>query len=191
MKLRLSPKGPIMFALACCCLFAGPSFLACMHKANRQSNLKKTIYLDAKSDWLDTGIWVREGEEVGLKCQGTWAVAPANESKRWPDTGPEGHGSHPGEKVHRRGDPKKELPGIPFGTLLARVGGIVFPIGNQEWVLMPSNGRLYLVINDYPFYRHDNRGGLTITILLEAKNRSGAVQPSDPAAFETSGSDDG
>jgi hypothetical protein len=135
-----------------------------MHGKSPNSDLRKTIYLDAKSDWLDTGILVREGQEVGFECEGTWAVAPANEGQRWPDTGPERHVRHAGERVHRRGDPKKELPGTPFGTLLARVGKIVFPIGDQKAVFMPSTGRLYLVINDYPFYRHDNRGGLRITI---------------------------
>jgi len=164
MKMPSLSKGKIMFTLACFCLLTGSSFLACMHGESLQSGHRKTLYLDAKSDWMDTGLWVREGQEVGFECQGTWAVAPANESRRWPDTGPEGHGKHPGEKVHRRGDPKKELPGTSFGTLLGRVGNVVFPIGDQKKVIMPSGGRLYLVINDYPFYRHDNRGGLSITL---------------------------
>jgi hypothetical protein len=76
MKMRLSPKCPVICALACCCLLAGSSFLACMPGKSPHSDLRKTIYLDAKSDWLDTGIFVREGQEVGFECEGTWAVAP-------------------------------------------------------------------------------------------------------------------
>lgn len=126
--------------------------------------LTRNFYLDAKSDWQDTGLHVEKGHILYFECRGSWAVAPINESRRWPDTGPEGHGKHPGEQVHRKGDPKKELPGVPFGTLLGKVGVTVFLIGDLKEIKMPETGRLYLVINDYPFYRHDNRGGLNITI---------------------------
>jgi len=125
----------------------------------------KTIYLDAKSDWLPTGIKVKKGIKLTFECTGKWAVAPIEENERWPDTGPEGHGRHPGEQIHRLGDPKKELPGVPFGTLLGKIDHIIFPIGDQKDIRMPADGELYLVINDYPFYRHDNRGGLHITII--------------------------
>ena len=139
--------------------------LACKQEIRRPQGHGKTIYLDAKSDWQGTGLWFKKGQKVRLECHGMWAVAPENESRRWPDTGPEGHGKHPGEKVHRLGDPKKELPGTPFGALLGKVSDAVFPIGNRKEIIIPSEGELYLVINDYPFYRHDNRGGLTVTIM--------------------------
>lgn len=125
---------------------------------------RETIYLDAKSGWLSTGVHVKRGQRALFHCWGTWAVAPAAERERWPDTGPEGHGSHPGEQVHREGDSKKKLPGTPFGTLLGKVDGIVFPIVADRMVRMLAEGELFLVINDYPFYRHDNRGGLFITV---------------------------
>ena len=126
-----------------------------------------TIYLDAKLDWLSTDLKVKKGQKLTFECKGKWAVAPIEENERWPDTGQEGHGRHPGEQVHRLGDPKKGLPGIPFGALLGRIGHVVFAIGDPNEVIMPENGELYLVINDYPFYRHDNRGGLYITIRFE------------------------
>ena len=138
---------------------------ACSRSIAIPKRSERTIYLDARSAWQGTGLQVREGQKLRIKCYGIWAVAPENESSRWPDTGPEGHGKHPGEKVHRQGDPKKELPGVPFGALLGRISGAVFPIGDQKEIVAPSEGELYLVINDYPFYRHDNRGGLTITIV--------------------------
>jgi hypothetical protein len=34
-------------------------------------------------------------------------------------------------------------------------------------VIMPATGILYLVINDYPFYRHGNRGRLRVSIARE------------------------
>jgi len=139
--------------------------LACKQEIRRPQGHEKIIYLDAQSDWQGTGLWFKKGQEVRLECHGMWAVAPESESRRWPDTGPEGHGKHPGEKVHRSGDPKKELPGTPFGILLGKVGDVVFPIGDRKVIVIPVEGELSLVINDYPFYRHDNRGGLSITIV--------------------------
>jgi len=126
-----------------------------------------TVDVDAKSDWIDTGIRVVKGQTVFFRSEGAWAVAPHDERERWPDAGPEGHGNHPGEVVHRAGDHKKELPGTPFGTLLGRVSRHVFPIGIRNEIIMPASGTLYLVINDYPFYRHDNRGSLKVTISKE------------------------
>ena len=139
--------------------------LACKQRIRGFQGPGKTIYLDARSGWQRTGLRVKNGQKVHLICRGTWAVAPKNESRRWPDTGPEGHGDHPGEKVHRRGDSKKELPGVPFGALLGKISEVVFHIGDQKEIVIPLEGELSLVINDYPFYRHDNRGGLTVTIV--------------------------
>ena len=141
---------------------------ACTQEIRSPQSHQKTIYLDAKSGWQNTGLWCKEGQRVFFKCSGIWAVAPENESNRWPDAGPEGHGKHPGEKIHELGDPKKELPGTPFGTLLGKVSEVAFPIGNRKVIIIPAEGVLSLVINDYPFFRHDNRGGLTITILPSA-----------------------
>lgn len=138
--------------------------LNCERHRYLKEQLRISIYLDATSDWHNTGLCVNKGDTLRFECRGSWAVASEKESQRWPDTGPEGHGKHPGERIHRLGDSKKELLGVPFGTLLGRVGEIVFPIGDRKDVVMPSNGFLYLVINDYPFCRHDNRGRLTIMI---------------------------
>jgi len=126
-----------------------------------------TVYVDARLDWINTGIRVSKGQTVVFRCEGAWTASPLNERERWPDAGPEGHGHHPGEMVHRAGDSRKELPGAPFVALLGMVDLKVFPIGSQGKVVMPADGALYLVINDYPFYRHDNRGGLTVSISKE------------------------
>ncbi|MDI9571431.1 MAG: hypothetical protein QM278_12090 [Pseudomonadota bacterium] len=150
----------IISALIC---LSATSCLARPYHALREA----TVYVDARSDWINTRIRVSKGQTVVFRCEGAWAVAPLNERERWPDAGPEGHGNHPGEIVHRAGDAKKELPGTPFGALLGKVDSKVFPIGSREKVVMPADGVLYLVINDYPFYRHDNRGGLTVYISKE------------------------
>ena len=159
---RLNPTitFPWLVILLLCLLSA----VSCKPAIHLKKGQPTTVYLDAKSDWLPPGLRVARGQKLTFECKGTWAVAPGEERERWPDAGPEGHGSHPGEQVHRLGDPKKELPGTPFGALLGRVGPAVFAIGDQREVIMPADGELYLVINDYPFYRQDNRGGLVITI---------------------------
>ena len=163
-----SQKALLMMALSaflCILLFACAPFL----DLEKASGI--TLHLDARSTWLYTGLRVEKDQILAFECRGRWAVAPVNESRRWPDTGPEGHGKHPGEEVHRKGDPKKELPGVPFGTLLGMVGKTVFAIGDQKRVIMPAKGKLYLVINDYPFFRHDNRGGLFIVIRKEGRRQ--------------------
>nr|HID58739.1 hypothetical protein [Desulfobacterales bacterium] len=38
--------------------------------------------------------------------------------------------------------PQKELPGVPFGTLLGRLGKVFFFIGDRKQVVMPSSGYL-------------------------------------------------
>ena len=152
-----------MIGLICSCIMICIVLPACNPVYQKEPSTI-TVYLDAKSDWLNTGLRVEKGQILNFECRGSWAVAPINESRRWPDTGPEGHGKHPGERVHRKGDPKKELPGVPFGALLGKVGLTIFLIGDRQEIKMPENGRLHLAINDYPFYRHDNRGGLSITI---------------------------
>ncbi|WP_207679281.1 hypothetical protein [Desulfonema magnum] len=125
------------------------------------------FFLDAKSDWSDTGIRVTKGEKLNFECRGTWAAAPEEVRQTWPDAGPEGHGDHPAEKAFSHLDSQKEMPGIPFGTLLGKIGNTIFPISDKEKVLMPESGRLFLVINDCPPYRYDNRGGLNIMIRKE------------------------
>jgi hypothetical protein len=154
---------PGLVILSMCILLV----VSCKHVVYLIKGQTKTIYLDARADWLSTGLAVKKGQKLTFECGGKWAVAPIEENERWPDTGPDGHGRHPGEQVHRLGDSKKELPGVPFGALLGRIGHVVFAIGDQKEVLIPESGELYLVINDYPFYRHDNRGGISITIKAE------------------------
>jgi len=148
------------------CIMTVGGLMACHHRSHHEPG-EVTVDVDATSDWVHTGVRVSEGQTLFFRCSGSWAVAPANERERWPDAGPDGHGNHPGERVHSKGDPRKELPGTPFGTLLGKVNGRVFPIGSQGSVIMPAAGILYLVINDYPFYRHDNRGRLQVSIARE------------------------
>ena len=133
---------------------------------DRYKETEIKVFLDAKSGWLDTHIPVKKGEKIGIECSGTWAAAPATESQTWPDTGPEGHGMHPAEKAFRHLDSQKELPDTPFGTLLGRINNTLFAIGETKEIVMPETGRLFLVINDLPNHRFDNRGGLNITIYL-------------------------
>jgi hypothetical protein len=157
-------RAPVLARFALAALILLP---ACSRIVTNKTGPEKTVYLDARSDWHATGMRVEKGQKMRVECRGTWAVAPENERQRWPDTGPEGHGRHPGEKVHKSGDPKKELPGTAFGVLLGKISGAVFPIGNRKEIVAPTAGELFLVINDYPFYRHDNRGGLSITLFAE------------------------
>jgi len=131
---------------------------------NRDKETEINVFLDAKSGWFDTHIPVKKGEIIGIECQGTWAAAPKTENQTWPDTGPEGHGMHSAEKAFSNLDSQKELPGVPFGTLLGRINDTIFAISEKGEIVVPESGRLFLVINDLPDHRFDNRGGLNIII---------------------------
>jgi len=128
------------------------------------------LYLDAKSGWSDTGLRVEKEQYLDFECSGIWAAAPESVRDVWPDAGPGGHAGHPAEKIFRHLDSEKELPGIPFAALLGKVGKTIFLIGDKEKVIMPESGRLFLVINDCPPHRHDNRGGLRISIQGQQRN---------------------
>lgn len=137
-------------------------FISPAIETNKKTGIN--IFLDAKSGWFDTRISIKKGENISIQCSGTWAAAPETESQTWPDTGPDGHGTHPAEKLFNNLDSQKELPCVPFGTLLGMVNDVVFAIGDKEKFVAPQSGRLFMVINDIPLYRYDNRGGLSITI---------------------------
>jgi hypothetical protein len=59
--------------------------------------------------------------------------------------------------------PNSPLPNVNAGGLIGRVGnGAAFGIGNQASVPMPSDGILYLAVNDDE--RSDNSGGFVVSL---------------------------
>lgn len=111
----------------------------------------KTITIDSRRMWVDTGIDVT-GKRVRITYEsGQWRNHP---TAAWNT----GNGVSPYEDQH--------LLIVPRGALAALVGKTnsgTFPIGTF-YEGTAGSGRLYLSINDKSGYFNDNAGSITVTI---------------------------
>ena len=109
--------------------------------------------------WTPTGMTVRQGDRLTFNATGevrlsTDAADVAN-----------ANGSRSGRKVAA-----SPVPAAAAGALIARVGnGAAFPIGESGTVTMPSNGQLFLGINDD--HVGDNSGGYRVQIQRQGNRR--------------------
>jgi WD40 repeat protein len=108
------------------------------------------VAVAAQAEWIDTGLWVAEGDEVAASAAGRWGARPD-----W-SCGPGGR-----PELADRGFP---LPGAPKFSLIARVGrhGRPFCIGQELVFAAPQTGRLCLRMNDDGAC--DNWGSLLVRI---------------------------
>jgi hypothetical protein len=120
----------------------------------RPSGLReKDVRVEARVAWNDTGVDVRNGQDVYFQASGR---------VRW---GPSRRDGAAGE----RNSPVNEnrpLPRRPAAALIGRIGegsADYFFIGGDEGAIrMRAGGRLFLGINDD--YLQDNSGALTVTV---------------------------
>jgi hypothetical protein len=110
--------------------------------------LGKVYMVSGKSDWLDTGIDVMEGQKLAIESNGQilWNL----KDRKYCD--PDG-----AVPYTRWGN--KPMPGLGTGALIGRIGedsGECFLIGNNSEIDAFKSGRLYLGINDDN--THDNEG---------------------------------
>jgi hypothetical protein len=102
--------------------------------------------------WTPTGLTVRQGEVIMFETTGQVQLS----------TDPKDVAGPAGALSQRKaaGSP---LPQNFAGALIGRVGnGAPFPIGDQRQVTMPSNGQLFLGINDDVV--DDNQGGFRVNL---------------------------
>ena len=63
-------------------------------------------------------------------------------------------------------NPRFPVPTLPVGALIGRVGnGVIFGIGSNTSVQLPSTGRLFLGINEGNL--DDNSGAFDVTVEAE------------------------
>jgi len=113
---------------------------------------ERTISVSATSEWTDTGIDVRRGQNIAFKASG---------KIRW---GPDRHDG-PGGEGGRHYNANRPLPDRPGAALIGRIGGgrDVFFIGDDEATMRArEGGRLYLGVNDD--YLKDNSGRFKVTV---------------------------
>jgi hypothetical protein len=113
---------------------------------------ERTVNVEARTAWTDSGIDVRGGQEVGFAASG---------EVRW---GPNRRDGAAGERdsPYNRGRP---MPDRNAAGLIGKIGenGDPFFIGDDRQPLrMRGSGRLYLGLNDD--YLQDNSGWLRVTI---------------------------
>lgn len=103
--------------------------------------------------WIDTGVSLQAGQHFRVQASGLWSNTgrPAKDPN-----GFEGF-FHPGSL----------LPSANFASLIGRVGGVMFPVGESFAGTSPAGGTLFLSINDLPDTFADNQGTLAVSIVLQ------------------------
>ncbi len=113
---------------------------------------ERTVNVDARRAWTDTGITVRNGQDVRFAAEGEVRWGPGRRD------GADGERNSP----HNRARP---MPDRNAAALIGKIGedGDPFFIGNSRNVLrVRGSGRLFLGINDD--YLQDNSGSLRVLI---------------------------
>jgi hypothetical protein len=111
----------------------------------------RTINVDARQPWTDTGLTVNQGDRVSFQSSGQINYGKSAGMTASPD-GAQGT------------NPRYPDPTVGVGALVGRIGtnGKPFGIGSQTSVVMPGSGRLYLGVNDNEL--GDNSGAFTVVV---------------------------
>ena len=118
----------------------------------------RTVQVDAKQPWTDSGITVRAGDHVVFRASGDIDVLTGQGLSAGPAGTPAVKGNYP-------------VAGASAGALIARVGtGRPFLVGSStEPIRMPANGRLFLGINDD--HLGDNSGAFSVGLTNQGRVR--------------------
>ncbi len=117
------------------------------------------LQLPADSEWVDSGVLLREGERVIINADGRISLSESPDFDGW--IGPEGF-TTPCEPLD---DSPCVLEGAPYGVLIGQIGdGEPFRIGSRTELIATQPGSLYLSVNDNYGFFGDNAGEFEITI---------------------------
>lgn len=122
------------------------------------------IYAD--SDWQNTGFFVKSGEIVEITYKsGTWSV----DGNDYYD----GSGQRNGYICSNFISVEKCVERVPNGvkgSLVMRIGGTSFPVGNHVLFTSTTSGYLELSINDTNDIKdlQDNRGNITVEVAVRS-----------------------
>jgi hypothetical protein len=111
------------------------------------------VTVSANVLWVDTGVTVQAGQHFRVQASGLWS-----------NTGPPAKGPN---GFIGFSHPSSLLPTANFASLIGRVGGVMFPVGEGFDGPSPRAGTLFLSINDLPDTFADNQGTLAVTIVLQ------------------------
>jgi Ca2+-binding EF-hand superfamily protein len=112
----------------------------------------RTIRVEGRDRWTDTGITVRAGQILAMDSRGTVRLGP-NESDV---AGVDG-------TLSGRRDNNAPIGNQPAGGLIARIGNSpIFYVGDRNSFRAPAAGRLYLGVNDNSLA--DNAGDFQVVV---------------------------
>jgi len=113
----------------------------------------RNVQVTLGADWIDSGVWVRRGEQVDVSATG---VITTGRSRITPDG-------------LRSTDPTAPLPNAPEGKLIGAIGNDarspIFELGSQRQFTAERNGRLFLTANRGSYA--DARGSFNVQIRSE------------------------
>jgi hypothetical protein len=128
----------------------------------RWDSLQEPVLLELASDrgWQDSGIDLQRGNKIRVMAEGTFTIAQQNSQEPW-DCGP-------------NGITFRYFQHQPMGKLLATIVPMdgdastcrltLIPIGKEQIIEAPHDGRLLLKINEPAGQIADNAGTLTLTL---------------------------
>jgi hypothetical protein len=122
------------------------------YKKLRRGKRATRVILTSGTDWKDTGILVKEGQNILFSITGSILIEKDHKVLNY------------GE-LNVKWDRRKQLPTQPTGAVIARIGddGIPFYVGdNKAPFQCKKTGKLFIGINDYNF--KDNEGEFAVTI---------------------------
>jgi len=120
-----------------------------------------TVEVPANVKWQKTGVYSSENEKIVVTYKsGKWSVSPSVRNV-------DGNGSS--SYTAKQG---YTMPGKPEGSLIGRIGGKTFYLGNNGETPAGSSGELELCTNDDLDGRYgkgfkDNSGSITVELTLE------------------------
>lgn len=124
------------------------------------------IEVPARSIWVETPVWVKAGDALTLRADGTWidAVIPCSAD------------GYPAPFFYALGRPPRIPDGNRYFRLMGRIvadgavprqddPAVTFPIGtSREWQAT-SPGRLFVFVNDRAGYYWNNWGSVRLTVI--------------------------
>jgi hypothetical protein len=120
--------------------------------AQASTDNRKTIHIPGNTQWVDTGLNVRDGQVVNFSSSGEILLSSNPDDKAVP----------PGSLLGRT-EFRAPMRATLAGALIGRIGnGRAFGIGDQTSLSMPASGRLALGINDSNV--RDNSGHYMVTL---------------------------
>lgn len=110
------------------------------------------VVVDSRSRWIDTGVFVNQGDVITLNSQGEVQLS----------TGGDDVATTAGSRSGRTAG-NAPLPSALAGALIGRIGNSApFGVGNQRQITAPATGQLFLGVNDD--YLQDNSGEFRVRV---------------------------